>query len=444
MKQREITFTSGSIPKAMLIFVGPYMLGILLQNLYGAVDLFVVGHYATTADVSAVTIGSQLMSIVTQLIIGFATGITMRIGISFGANDQRSLSKTTGSAILLFSVSALVLMTIYLAFHALFVSVMQTPFEAIEATRSYLLACAIGIPFIVGYNVITSILTGIGDSKTPFLFVAVACFINIVLDVILVKYVQMGALGAAIATTVAQAGSFAFSLFFLRKKGLGFSLKKEDIRFNKVYIGHITKIGSPVAIQNLMVTLSFLFVTAIINQMGLIASAAVGVVEKLITFLFVPATSMGTAVGTASSQNLGSKQKKRAQKSMWWGILMALIPAVIIVIICQLRGDLLTGILTGDMDVVKRATNYLHSYIFDILLVSFVFCMNGYFNSLGKSWFSLLHSLITTFLVRVPFAFILSRLPNASLFSIGWAAPASTLLSLIMCLFFFFHESKRK
>lgn len=435
-KKPELNFTSGSIPKAMLIFVGPYMLGILLQNLYGAVDLFVVGHYATTADVSAVTIGSQLMSIITQLIIGFATGITMLIGQAFGAKDKKGLSRTTGSSILLFGIAAVVLTALYLGLHEILVFAMQTPVEAIQATKSYLIACAAGIPFIVGYNVITSILTGIGDSKTPFIFVAIACVINIVFDIVLVRYVHLGALGAAIATTSAQAGSFLFSILFLRRKGLGFPLSIKDIRLDRSQVGRIAKIGGPVAVQNVLVGASFLFVTAIINQMGLVASAAVGVVEKLITFLFVPATALGTAVGTASAQNLGAQQYDRAKKSMWYGILMALVPSTLIAIFCQFGGNLLTGILTPEADVIYMATNYLYSYIWDVVMVSFVFCMNGYFNSRGKSWFSLLHSLTTTVAVRVPLAFLFSRLPNPSLFIIGWAAPISTFVSLVMCFIF--------
>ena len=438
----DSSFLSGSIPKSMLVFVGPYMLGVLLQNLYGAVDLFVVGHYAATADVSAVTIGSQLMSIVTQLIIGFATGITMLIGQSYGAKDERGLSRTTGASILLFAVAAAILTAIYLGFYRALVAAMQTPVEAVGATEAYLFACAVGIPFIVGYNVVASILTGMGDAKTPFVFIAVACMINIVLDFALVKYLHMGALGAAIATTLAQAGSFFFSLLFLRRRGLGFSLSRADIRFDPAQIGRVAKIGGPVAVQNVLVGASFLFMTAIINQMGLIASAAVGVVEKLITFLFVPAIALGTAVGTASAQNLGAGQQNRARRSMWWGILMALVPAIPIAVFCQFGGETLTRILARDAEVVSMAADYLRSYILDIIMVSFVFCMNGYFNSCGKSWFSLVHSLVTTFAVRVPCAFLLSRAAGASLFLIGWASPASTLVSLVMCLVFLSRQKR--
>lgn len=433
---KGILFTSGSLPKAILLFAAPNMLGILLQNLYGAVDLFVVGHYAATADVSAVTIGSQLMSIITNLVIGLVSGTTVLIGQARGADDKRSLSRITGSSILMFSLCAVILTGIYLIFNPQLVLAMQTPEEAVQATRQYLLACAIGIPFIVGYNVVTSILTGLGDSKTPFLFIAIACVINIVLDIVLVRYFSLGALGAAIATTAAQAGSLIFSVLFLKIKGLGFTLSKKDVRFNKAQIGRISKIGCPVAVQNVMVGISFLFVTAIINKMGLTASAAVGVVEKLITFLFVPATAFGVTVGTACAQNLGAMKFERAKKSMWWGIFMSLIPSVIILIFCQFKGNLLTGILTNDSNVISIAAQYLKSYIFDIILVCFVFCMNGYFNSCGKSWFSLVHSLTTTFAARIPLAYLFSRLPNTNLFLIGWAAPISTLISVIMCFIF--------
>lgn len=443
-QKAKISFVQGSIPKALLFFAGPVMLSVLVQNLYGAVDLFVVGNYATTADVSAVTIGSQLMTLLTQLIIGFATGITMLIGQYFGAGNKKGLSQTVGASVILFGIGAVLLTGIYLALHAYFPIMMQAPGESAEKAAQYLFFCSFGIVFIVGFNVTTSILTGMGDSKTPFLFVLVACMINVFLDIVLVRYVGMGAMGAAIATTIAQAGSFIFSLIFLRVKGLGFPLDKGDFRFNKKQIGRILRIGGPVALQNVLVSASFLFITAIINQMGLAASAAVGVVEKLITFLFVPAIGMSIAVGTASAQNIGAGQLPRGRKCMWWGIVLALIPAVFIVIFCQFKGEMLTRVMTQDPEVIVLATNYLQSYIFDVLVVSFVFCMNGYFNSYGKSWFSLVHSLITTFGVRIPMSFLLSRLPETSLYLIGWASPTSTFVSLIFCLFFLMWLSRKE
>ena len=435
-KIKQASFLSGSVPKAILHFVWPFMLGIIVQNLYGAIDLFVVGQYATTVDVSAVTIGSQLMAIVTQLVIGLATGITVLIGRYFGANKKEELTNTTTASIIVFGIIAVFLTLIYLLFHTQMVYLMQTPPEAIQATKEYLFVCSIGILFIVGYNIITNILTGLGDSKTPFLFILVACIINIGLDILLVKYFHLGALGAAIATTIAQAGSFLFSIIYIKWKGLGFPIWNIKLLEWKQQVKKLLKIGTPISIQNVLISISFLFITAIINQFGLIASAAVGIVEKLITFLFVPAISLGTVVGTATSQNYGANNPARAKEFLWWSIGIALLPSIIIAIFCQFQGHLLTAILSNDALAQDLAANYLKSYIFDILFVSFVFCFNGYFNSLGKSAFTLFHSLITTFAVRIPLAYFLSELPNTSLYLIGWAAPISTLISLLLCLYY--------
>lgn len=433
-KKTELTFTSGSLVSALLRFAGPFMLGILVQNLYGAVDLMVVGQYATTADVSAVSVGSQIMNLATQLIIGFATGITILVGRDYGAKDYHRLKKVIGTALYLFSGIGIVLTVLYVVGGPHFIEMAQTPQEAVNATRSYLFICALGIPFITGYNIISSILTGMGNSKTPFIFIVIACCINITLDLVLVSVFDMGAAGAAVATTIAQAGSLIFALIFLKKKGLGFAFSIRETRFYKSSAGQLAQIGTPVAVQNVLVGLSFVFITAIINQMGLLESAAVGTVEKLITFLFVPATALSTSVSTACSQNLGANEPERAKKALLYGIVMALIPSAVICLYCQWFGGTLTALFTKDSQVIALGATYLRSYIFDIILVAFIFCMNGYFNSRGCSWFSLAHSLITTFTVRVPAAYLFSRLPNTSLYVIGWAAPLSTLASLILCI----------
>lgn len=437
------SFTTGNIAKAMLAFAGPYILGMIVQNLYGAVDLLVVGHFATTADVSAVTIGSQIMSMATQLIIGFSTGTTVLVGLFYGADNQRDLSRTAGTAILLFTGFALVLTGILLLSYGGIVTLMQTPPEAVSATRSYLLVCILGIVFIVGYNIVNSILMGLGDSRTPFIFICIACVINIVGDIILVRYFHLGALGAGIATTAAQAGSVIFSLLYLRKKGLGFPLAKADIRLDKKLCARILKVGGPVAVQNILVGASFLFITAIINVMGVVASAAVGVVEKLINFFLMPASSFGAAVATVSAQNLGAGEPARARQSMWHGVWMSLIPSVLITIFCQFGGGFFARLFTTDTAVIAMAADYLRSYVVDAIMVSFVFCMNGYFNGMGRSWFTLLHSLLTTFALRVPLSYLFSRL-GTGLYVIGWAAPLSSLASIALCVVYLLILRRKK
>lgn len=437
-------YISGSISKAMLQFAIPYLLGMVLQSFYGAVDLFVVGQFAETADVSAVTIGSQVMNMATQLILGLATGVTVLIGQQFGAKDHKGLMRTVFNASALFAGIAVVLTAVYLLCSNGIVTLMQTPEEAVEATKDYLFYCSLGILFIVGYNLISSIWMGQGNTVAPFVFIAVACIINITLDIVLVKIFGMGAKGAAIATTVAQIGSCLFSLLYIGKKGMGFPVNREAMKLRGSVIKHIVAIGVPVAVQNVLVGVSFLFITAIINQVGLAASAAAGVVEKLFAFFFMPAAAFGAGVSTISAQNMGAGKPKRALKSVWTGIWMALVPSVIIVVISQFFGGSMARLFSSDAEVIQLAAEYLRSYVLDCILVCFIFCMNGYFNGTGASWFSLTHSLITTLLVRMPFSYLFSRLPNTSLYFIGWAAPLSSFISLILCIAFLVYRRKRQ
>ena len=290
-----------------MIFALPYMFSNLLQVFYGSADLFVVGQFGHTFDVSGVSIGSQAMALITNLVLGLTTGVTVLLGQYLGSKSYRDLSKTIGGAIVLFLIIALGLTFVMLSFNNEITLLMNTPKEAIEATKSYLSICSAGIIFIVGYNVVSSILRGLGDSKTPLLFVFIACMINIVVDFVLVGYFHMGAKGAAIATVSAQGFSFFFALVYLCKKGIGYSFYKEDICFSK-YIQKIMQIGFPLGLQSVLVNISFLIITIIANQMGLIASASLGVVEKLMGFLMLPAIALGSALASLIALNVGAKQ----------------------------------------------------------------------------------------------------------------------------------------
>ena len=290
-----------------MIFALPYMFSNLLQVFYGSADLFVVGQFGHTFDVSGVSIGSQAMALITNLVLGLTTGVTVLLGQYLGSKSYRDLSKTIGGAIVLFLIIALGLTFVMLSFNNEITLLMNTPKEAIEATKSYLSICSAGIIFIVGYNVVSSILRGLGDSKTPLLFVFIACMINIVVDFVLVGYFHMGAKGAAIATVSAQGFSFLFALVYLCKNGIGYSFYKEDICFSK-YIQKIMQIGFPLGLQSVLVNISFLIITIIANQMGLIASASLGVVEKLMGFLMLPAIALGSALASLIALNVGAKQ----------------------------------------------------------------------------------------------------------------------------------------
>lgn len=421
----------------ILLFVLPYLLNLFVQNLYGAVDLFVVGHFAETADISAVTIGSQIMAMASQLIVGFATAVTVLIGRYFGAKKPEKMPNVFGSACVMLGTIAIAVMLVLIFFRSSIITVLSTPAESFEKAKSYLLYCAFGIIFIAGYNVTASTLMGMGNSRTPFYFICVACVINIGLDFLLVCGFKMGATGAAIATMAAQGGSFLMSVIYIKVKSLGFKLKKSNFIPTGRNIKKLLIIGSPTAVQNVMVSISFLFITATINKMGLEASAAVGVVEKLIVFMMMPSMAFSAAVASISSRFFGANERKKATKTLGYAILFSLVPALILVSITSFAPNLVAPIFSSDPKVIALAAEYLRSYGVDIPLVAFLFPVNGYLASAGYSWYSLVHSLASTFGFRIPFTTLFASLPNTSLFIIGWAAPLSTVVSVLLIIGFF-------
>lgn len=434
--QNNKPYLTGSIVKSMLAFVGPFMLSMVLQSLYGAVDLLLVGRFATTADVAAVAVGSQLMFMVTQLIIGLTTAATVLIGNHYGAGNADGLRRTMGAQAVLFGIIGAGLCLAYFCCVPLMASAMQTPPQARPAALAYLYYCSAGILFIMGFNICGAAWIGIGDTRSTFLCIAVACATNVLLDLALVGGLKMGAAGAAIATLIAQACCFGFALFRAKRRGFGFAFSRRDIRRDRRSSLELLRVGLPLGLQNTLVSFSFLFITAVINLRGVAPAAAAGVVEKLFSFLIMPASAFGTAVATVAAQNIGAGQLARAKQALWAGVGLALVPSVLAVLLCQLLGLQVAGLFTRDTQVMALAAEYMRSYTLDCITLSLVFCMGGYFNSMGYSWFTMFHSLLATFLFRVPLTWLLSRLPGAGLFTIGLAPPLATLVSLGMCLLF--------
>lgn len=426
----------GKISTALLKFAMPFMAASFLQALYGAVDLFVVGQYAGSAAVSAVAIGSQVMQTITGIILGISTGGTVLIARRIGEGNARRAASAVGALTVLFVILAAVLSPLMALFTNQAVALMETPAQAVPFARDYIFVCACGIPFIIGYNAVSGIFRGIGDSKTPVYFIIIACVVNIAGDFLLAGAMNMGAAGAALATVAAQTVSFLAFLVFMKKKGLPFAFTRRDIRLQRDDTAAILKVGVPLAIQDALVNVSFLVITAIVNTLGLVASAAVGVVEKVIVFAFLPTGAFSSAVATMSAQNLGAGQPRRARQSLRCGILYSLVIGILMCAFTQFFPEALPRIFSKDAAVVTAAGQYLRSYTIDCILVSFVFCINAYFSSYGKSIISFAHSMVATFAVRIPVTYVLSRYTADSLYPMGLAAPAASLVSIIICAFF--------
>lgn len=443
MEQKNL-LTEGSIFKSLMRFSFPFLLASLLQALYGAADLFVVGQYANSAAVSAVAIGSQVMQTITGVILGITTGGTILIGQYLGAKREKDMAKTVGTIICVFGLFSIVLTIFMTLFTNPIATIMHTPVESLKYTQQYIFICSCGIPFIIGYNAVSGILRGMGDSKTPLYFIAIACVINIAVDIILVDFFKMGAIGAAIATVGAQGISFILAVLFLWKKGFPFEFGKKYIWLFPKKAKIIFHLGLPIALQDGLINISFLLITTIINTMGLTASAAVGVVEKVIVFAMLPPTAFASAIAVMTAQNMGAGKIERAQKSLYGGIACSLVIGIAFWIYSQISPESITSLFSNDKEVIYTAAMYLRSYSIDCILVCFIFCMNSFFSGCGHPVFPMVHSLIATFLIRIPVSFALSRMKGITLFEVGFGAPLATFVSLIMCIIYMRYGNWKK
>ncbi len=432
--ERTKSFVEGRILPPLLRFTLPVLLALFLQAMYGAVDLMVVGQFGQPAAVSAVSTGSQVMHTVTCLVTGLSMGATVLLGQKLGEGRSEEGGQVLGSAIALFAVVALALTGVMVWAAAPMARLMKAPAEAFGQTVTYVRICSGGALFIVAYNVLGAMFRGIGDSKTPLLTVFIACVVNIAGDLILVGACGLGVAGAALATVLAQAGSVALSLLFTARRGLPFAFSRRDIRFHSRCIGRILALGVPVALQDVLVSISFLAIAAIVNGLGVIASAGVGVAEKLCGFIMLVPSSFGQSLSAFVAQNIGAARKDRAQKAMLYGMASSLCCGVVLAWLSFFHGDLLAGLFARDGEVIAAAADYLRAYAIDTLLTSLLFCFIGYFNGRGNTAFVMIQGIVGAFLVRIPVSVFMSRLEPVSLFKVGLATPCSTMVQIALFL----------
>lgn len=431
-------FTSGGILPKLLKFMLPVLFSMFLQALYGAVDLLIVGQFSSTADVSAVSTGSQIITTLTNLLVSFSMGITVAVGQRIGQKRLKDAAQTIGTGIIIFAISGFVLTVISLFCASGLAKLMQAPAEAFSLTTDYIKICGAGFLVISAYNLLGSIFRGLGDAKTPLIAVGIACVFNIVGDYIFVAIFNLGSSGAAIATVLAQLISVIISLLMIRRAKLPFEFNKTYVKLKKDFANVIIKIGTPVALQEFLVGSSFLVLLAIVNQLGVTASAGVGVAQKVCTFIMLVPISFMQSMTAFVAQNYGAGLMQRAQKTLKTGVTVSFVFGVIMFVITFFRGDLLASVFSQDADTIKAAWEYLKAYAIDCLNTCFLFCFIGYFNGIGKTKFVMLQGLCGAFLVRIPFALLMQNIGNNSLFAIGMSIPLSTVLQIIMCFVVYF------
>ncbi len=442
--QKNSSFTQGKILAPLLRFALPVLGALVLQAMYGAVDLLVVGQFSTPAGVSAVSTGSQLMHTLTTAITGLSMGTTVLLGQSIGSGERARAGDIIGGAVCLFAALGAVLTAAVPLTAKWLCALMQAPAEAFDQTVGYVSICAGGSLFIVAYNVLGSVFRGMGDSRTPLLAVGIACVVNIAGDLLFVAVFHMAAAGAALATVLAQAVSVALCIAVIRRRGLPFSFGRRNIRPHREVLRRTVLLGAPIALQDILVSISFLVILSIVNGLGLIASAGLGVAEKLCAFIMLVPSAFSQSLSAFVAQNIGACRPDRARRAMLYGMLTSFALGCIMAWAAYFHGDALGALFAKDAEVIAAGWDYLRAYAIDTLLVSFLFCYIGYFNGCGNTTFVMFQGLAGAFGVRIPVSWLMSRIEPASLFRIGLATPCSTIVQIALCTGFLLRSLKRE
>lgn len=443
MEQNNVNdFTQGSILGKLIKFMMPILGALILQAMYGAVDILVVGQFGTTAGISGVSTGSNIVNLVIFTVAGLSMGITVLIGRYTGEKKEDRIGKVIGGAICFFLVLSVVLAAVLLIFARPLAVLMKAPEEALDLTVTYVRICGGGIVFIVAYNVISSIFRGMGNSKLPLIFVAIACVVNIVGDLLFVAVFDMNVAGAALATVLAQAVSVVLSIVIICKQKLPFKVTKKDICFS-AEIGNFVRVGTPIAFQEILTNVSFLALCAFINSLGLEASSGYGVANKITSFIMLIPGALMQSMSAFVAQNVGAGKEKRAKQSMLMGMAIGVSVGIVLAIFAYLRGDLLAMIFAKEPAVIERAAQYLKGFSTEAFLTSILFSFIGYYNGHSQTWFVMIQGLAQTFIVRLPMSYFMSIQPNASLTHIGLAAPAATVFGILINVVFFIYYNKK-
>ena len=445
MSSDKNNFTEGNILRKLSLFMLPVLGALILQAAYGAVDLLVVGRFGSTAGLSAVSTGSQLMNLVTFMVTQLAMGATVLIARYLGEKKPERIGAVLGGATVVFAILATVLFVLLVFFAHPIAVLMQAPSEALGLTTRYVRICGMEIFFIVAYNMLAAIFRGLGESKSPLLFVLVACLINIAGDLLFVAGFKMDAAGAAIATVMAQAVSVVLAIVILLKKNLPFTLKKSDFRLNP-QCRKFLQVGLPLALQEVLTQASFLALCAFVNRLGLTASSGYGVASKIVSFAMLIPSALMQSMASFVAQNVGASKPKRAKQAMFTGMGIGLVFGCAVFALVMLKGDVLAGIFSTDAEVVQKGFEYLKGFAPETILTAILFSMLGYFNGNNKTVFVMIQGLVQTLLVRLPMSYLMSIQPNASLTKIGLAAPVSTLVGVLLntAFYLYFTHSQQK
>lgn len=436
----EKSLVEGAVWKQLILFTLPFMGTSLIQTLYSMVDLYIVGNYATTADVSAVSVAGTVVSTFAFMIIGMGVGATVLVGHMFGAGRHHELEDVVKTSFTLFPLLSLIMSIILMIFVNPIISLINTPESAIDGARAYLLICLAGYFFQGIYNTLSGILRGLGNSKPTLIIAIWACIFNIVGDIILVGGFGMGARGAAIATTGAQIFSAVFGCIYVKIKfrDFPFEFKLSGLGISRNHVKELIKIGLPVGLQETLVMFSFIIIEAVVNSLGVDASAAAGILDKMFILCTIPAMGFNSSISAFVAQNHGAGREDRCVKCLGYGTLICFTFGLIMMMWAWLDAEGIVRIFTSDQNVIEQGITYFHGYKFEYPAYSVAYCIAGFINGCGKTKFVLITNLIATYAVRVPLTVFLVTLSGGTLLELGYALPVASVVQAVVGGIFFF------
>lgn len=438
----ENRLTEGNIASALFRFAVPFLIANALQSLYGAADLFVVGRYCAAESVAAVSTGTQVTQIITSLATGLTLGGTILVGQYMGSRDYDRVKEMIGTTFTVFAAAALVLTALLLAFKEPVLTMLDTPAESFALTDTYVTICGLGTIFICGYNAISAVLRGYGDSARPMAFVGLACALNIALDIVFVKYLAMGAAGTALATVLSQAFSMAASVVYLKRARFIFDFKLKSFRPVGALAKELARVGIPISFQEMLIRISFLYLTAVMNRCGVYAAAVVGIGSKYDVFAMLTATSMANALAAFTAQNMGAGKRERARASLWYGLGFALSVSLLFWGFAQWHPDRMIRVFSDDPHVIAAGVPFFRSCSYDYVLVTIVFCLNGYLNGRQKTVWTMMSSAAGALALRIPLVYLFGRYFADDLGMLGSIAPAVSGIMACYTLFYVWHEGR--
>lgn len=439
----EKKLTEGSVFGNIIFFSLPFFLSYFLQTLYGLADLYIIGQFCGVESTTAVSIGSQVMHMLTVMIVGLAMGSSVLVGRAVGGSDSKLKNRAIGNTATLFMIVSLILAAVLMMCSNAVVQIMSTPIEAQEYTRGYLLICFAGIPFITAYNVISSVLRGMGDSKSPMYFILVACILNILLDYIFIGMMGLGPYGAALGTTLSQTVSVVVAMVTIIKKRTFEGIAKGDFKPDRAVCSDIVKVGLPISAQDGFIQISFILITIFANRRGLNDAAAVGVVEKLIGILFLVPSSLLSSVSTLCAQNIGANKHDRAKKTLFYAMALSAGVGLFFAVLFQFIAPNAVGMFSQDEEVIRSGAQYMRSYVWDCIFAGTHFIFSGYFCAYNSSGISFIHNVISIVTARIPIAYYASIHYPDTLFPMGTAAPIGSCISIVVCIVGYFIIKKK-